>query len=112
LEAGSGHKKGLEAVGKSYIVTDRGGSRSYATLVTVDGPPGDLYLKAQREAARCNRDLADCGNEVSAFPISEAKRKTWLLLEAEYKAAVDGLPETLDETRRLQGERQLFLSKL
>jgi hypothetical protein len=38
---------------QAYIVTDRGGSRSYPILVTVDGPEnGNLYLRAQEKAAQ------------------------------------------------------------
>jgi hypothetical protein len=98
---------------QSYIVTDRGGSRSYPTLVTVDGPrDGDLYIKAHEAAARINPDLADCGKEISAFPITENKRIQWLNLETKYKVAIDGLPATLEEMRQVQAERRAFLEKL
>jgi hypothetical protein len=96
-----------------YIVTSRGASRDYATLVTIDGPlSDDSYLRAHEAAARINSNLAQCGTDVSAFRISEPKRKHWLELESKYAAALVGPPEALEELRRVQSERRRFLKDL
>jgi len=98
---------------QSYIVTARGASRDYPTLVSIDGPrDADTYLKAHEAAARINLDLAQYGTDVSAFPVSETKRDRWLDLERRYNAAKDDPQVPLAEIRRLQSERRAFLKNL
>jgi hypothetical protein len=97
---------------QTYIVTDRGGSRSYPILVTVDGPEdGNLYLRAQEKAAQLSRDIADCGKEVSAFRLSAPKVAKWLEMQARL-AAAEGPPISLEDYRSIQAEITSFLSKL
>ena len=96
----------------TYIVTDRGGSRSYPTIVTVTGPDdGDLYLRAQEKAAQVSREIADCGKEVSAFRLSKAKAAKWLDMQG-LLAAAEGPPLDLEKYRSVQAQMASFLSKL
>ncbi len=95
-----------------FIVTDRGGSRDYATLVEVDGPEdGQLYIRAQEKAAQQSREIAGCGKEVSAFRLTHPKLKKWLEFEKRL-AETESSPERLEEYRKSRAERQAFLESL
>jgi hypothetical protein len=97
---------------QSYIVTDRGGDRSYPILVTVNGPnDGYLYLRAQEEAARLSPEIADCGKQVSAFPVSKARAQHWREIEGRLNEALKH-PENISAIRIVQDERRRFLKNL